>query len=123
MRQEILTDRVVVHFSGDSVFRLDDHTHPGLAIGYGKDHKIVQLTFVAPKRRRDTDQVVVIERYDPEADALDVQLDEGAWHDTEESPLGFLIDYDSKHRIVALEFLNASSLFPEAALERLGNAA
>jgi len=123
MRQEILSDRVVVHFSVDSVFDLDDHTHPGLEIGYGKDHKIVRLTFLDPRRRHTTDQVVVIERYDPEADALDVQLDEGVWHDTEESPLGFLIDYDSKHRIVALEFLNASSVFPEAALARPHQAA
>ena len=123
MRQEILSDRVVVHFSGDSVLDIDDHTHPGLVIGYGKDRKIVQLTFVDPKRRIDTDQVAVIERYDPEADALDVQLDEDAWHDTEESPLGFLIDYDSNHRIVALEFLNASRLFPEAALARLHHTA
>jgi len=123
MRQEILSDRVVVHFSGDSVLDLDDHTHPGLVIGYGKDHKIVQLTFLDPRRRQDSDQVVVTERYDPEADALDLQLDEGAWHDTEDSPLGFLIDYDSTHRIVALEFLNASSLFPEAALARLHRAA
>jgi len=123
MRQEILSDRVVVHFSGDSVLDIDDHTHPGLVIGYGKDRKIVQLTFVDPKRRVDADQVAVIERYDPEADALDVQLDEDAWHDTEESPLGFLIDYDSNHRIVALEFLNASRLFPEAALARLHHTA
>ncbi len=123
MRQEILSDRVVVHFSADTVFDLDDQTHPGLVIGYGKDHKIVQLTFLHPRPRHDSAEVVVIERYDPEADALDVQLDEGAWHDTEESPLGFLIDYDSKHRIVALEFLNASNVFPEAALARLSNAA
>jgi uncharacterized protein YuzE len=47
----------------------------------------------------------------------------GAWRDTEETPDGFLIDFDAQHRIVALEFLGASKLFPEAALERLSNAA
>ena len=56
-------------------------------------------------------------------DALDVELDEGAWHDTEETQEGFLIDFDSDHRIVALEFLGASKLFPEAALARLNHAA
>jgi len=123
MRQEILKDRAVLIFSGDKVERRDDHSHPGLAIGYGKDGKIVRLEFLEPRKRGGTDQVLIVERYDPEADALDVELDEGAWHDTEESPLGFLIDFDSEHRIVALEFLGASRLFPEAALARLSHAA
>jgi uncharacterized protein YuzE len=94
-----------------------------LAIGYGKDRKIVRLEFLNPRRRAGTDQVLIVERYDPEADALDVELDEGAWHDTEETQEGFLIDFDSDHRIVGLEFLGASKLFPEAALARLNHAA
>jgi uncharacterized protein YuzE len=123
MRQEILKDRAVLIFSGDKVERRDDHSHPGLAIGCGKDRRIVRLEFLDPRRRSGTDQVLIVERYDREADALDVELDEGAWRDTEESPLGFLIDFDSDHRIVALEFLGASELFPEAALARLNRAA
>lgn len=123
MRQEIFGDRAVLIFSGDSVEDRDDHSHPGLIIGYGKDRKIVRLELLNPRKRTGTNQILIVERYDPEADALDVELDEGAWHDTEESQLGFLIDFDSEHRIVALEFLGASKLFPEAALARLNRAA
>ena len=123
MTQEILNDRAVVIFKGGKVEFRDDRSHPGLTIGYGKDRRIVRLEFLNPRKRGGTDQVLIVERYDPEADALDIELDEGAWHDTKESPLGFLIDFDSQHRIVALEFLGASKLFPEAALARLNRAA
>ena len=123
MTQEILNDRAVVIFKGGKVEFRDDRSHAGLTIGYGKDRRIVRLEFLKPRKRGGTDQVLIVERYDPEADALDIELDEGAWHDTEESPLGFLIDFDSQHRIVALEFLGASKLFPEAALARLNRAA
>jgi uncharacterized protein YuzE len=122
MRQEIFEDRAVVIFSGDKVETWDD-SHPGLKIGYRKDGKIVQLVFLNPRKRAGADQVAIVERYDPEADALDVELDEDAWHETEESPNGFLIDFDSRHRIVGLEFLGASKLFPQAALARLHRAA
>jgi len=123
VRQETLGDRAVVVFRGDRVEERDDHSHPGLTIGYRKDGKIVRLEFLNPRKRAGTDQVLIVECYDPEADALDGALDEGAWYDTEESPLGFLIDFDSEHRIVALEFLGASKLFPQAALARLNRAA
>jgi uncharacterized protein YuzE len=123
MRQEIFDDRAVVFFSGEAVEDWDNRSFPELAIGYGKDRKIVRLEFLNPRRRAGTDQVLIVERYDPEADALDVELDEGAWHDTEETQEGFLIDFDSDHRIVGLEFLGASKLFPEAALARLNHAA
>ncbi len=123
MRQEIFDDRAVVIFSDESVEVLDDHSDTGLIIGYGKERKIVRLVFLHPKRRAGTDQVQIVERYDPEADALDVELDEGSWHDTEETREGFLIDFDFEHRIVALEFLGASKLFPQAALARPNHAA
>ncbi len=123
MRQEILEDRAVVYFSGEKVEYWGDRSCPGLTIGYGKDRKIVCLEFLNPRRRAGTDKVLIVERYDPEADARDVELDEGAWHDTEESPDGFLIDFDSEHRIVALEFLGVSKLFPQAALARPNHAA
>ena len=123
MIYEVFDDRAVAHFSSEAVIESDDRTHPGLVIGYGKDRKIVQLTFIDPKKRGDSNQVTITDRYDPEADALDVELDENAWRETEEGPLGFLIDYDSDHRIVAVEFLGASMRFPEAALSRRHHAA
>jgi uncharacterized protein YuzE len=123
MRQEILEDRAVLHFSGDSVSTQDDRTHPGLVAGYGQDKKIVQLIFKSPKRRGNSDQIALLDRYGPLADALDIDLDEDAWSDSEESPLGFLLDYDADRRIVALEFAGASRLFPEAALARRDHAA
>jgi uncharacterized protein YuzE len=114
---------VVLYYSEERVENWDDSFCADLAIGYGKDHKIVRLKFLNPPKRSGNSQVVVVDRYDPEADALDVELNEGAWRDTEETPNGFLIDFDAEHRIVGLEFLGASKLFPEAALERLSNAA
>ncbi len=123
MKQEIFDDRAVVYFSGDGVAVREYRSHPGLVVCYGQDKKIVQLVFLNPKKRGNSGQVAVVEHYDPSADALDIELDEDAWHETEESPLGFLIDYDSDHRIVALEFLGASRLFPEAALTRQFHAA
>lgn len=122
MRQEIFEDHAVVHFSGETVEEWD-RSLPELTIGYGKDRKIVRLVIMNARKRAGTDQVQIIERYDPEVDGLDVELDDGAWHDTEETPEGFLVDFDSEHRIVALEFLGASELFPRAALERLNQAA
>jgi uncharacterized protein YuzE len=123
MNQEIFNDRAVLHFSSESAVVRNDRTHPGLVIGYAKDGKIVELILLNPKKRGNSDQVAVVDRYDPLADALDLDLDEEAWHETEESPLGFMIDYDSDRRIVALEFLGASRLFPEAALARRDHAA
>jgi uncharacterized protein YuzE len=123
MRQELLNDDAVVIFAEETLEDWDNRSIPGLSIGYGQDRKIVRLAFHNPKRRTGTDQVLIVERYDPEADALDVELDEAAWHDTEETSEGFLIDFDSEHRIVALEFLSASRLFPHAALARLNHAA
>lgn len=123
MKQEIFDDRVVLHFTGGGALEHEDHSQPGLIVGYGKDRRIIRLTFLEPRKRGDTGQTLVIERYDPQADALDIELDEGAWHETEDSPLGFLIDFDDGHRIVALEFLGASRLFPEAALGRHNHAA
>ena len=123
MRQEIFEDRAVLVFSDEKVDVLDNSSGPDLIIGYGKDRKIVRLVFLNPRRRSGTDQVLIVDRYDPVADALDVELDEGSWHDTEETPEGFLIDFDSEHRIVALEFLGASRLFPQAALARPNHAA
>jgi uncharacterized protein YuzE len=123
MNQEIFSDRAVLHFASDSAVVRDDQTHPGLVVGYGQDGKIVELILLNPKKRGNSDQVAVVERYDPLADALDLDLDEEAWRETEESPLGFMIDYDSDRRIVALEFLGASRLFPEAALARRDHAA
>ncbi len=123
MRQEIFEDRAVLIFNDENVEVLDDHSDPGLIIGYGKELKIGRLVFLHPKRRAGIDQVQIVERYDPEADALDVELDEGSWHDTEETPEGFLIDFDSEHRMVALEFLGASKLFPQTALARPNHAA
>jgi uncharacterized protein YuzE len=118
MRQEVFSDRAVLYLTDDDVLDRDDRADPGLIIGYGKDGKIVELTFLNPKKRGNSNQVALVERYDPVADALDVGLDEDSWSETEESPLGFLIDYDSNRRIVSLEFLGASRLFPEAALTR-----
>jgi uncharacterized protein YuzE len=123
MRQEIFDDRAVLIFSDDKVEDVDNRSDLGVTIGYGTDRKIVRLEFVNPPRRAGTNQILIVERYDPVADALDVELDEGSWHDTEETPEGFLIDYDSEHRVVALEFLGASKLFPQAALARLSHAA
>ena len=123
MRQEIFEDRAVLVFSDEKVDVLDNSSGPDLIIGYGKDRKIVRLVFLNPRRRSGTDQVLIVDRYDPVADALDVELDDGSWHDTEETPEGFLIDFDSEHRIVALEFLGASRLFPQAALARPNHAA
>jgi uncharacterized protein YuzE len=122
-RQEIYDWGVVLYYSDESVENWDDSFCADLAIGYGEDHKIVRLKLLNPPRRSGTSQVGIVDRYDPVADALDVELNEGAWRDTEETPDGFLIDFDAQHRIVALEFLGASKLFPEAALERLSNAA
>ncbi len=123
MKPEIFEDRAVLNFSDEKVEALDDRSVPGLIFGYGKDQKIVRLEFLNPRKRARTDQVLIVERYDPQADALGVTLDQGCWHDTEETPEGYLIDFDSEHRIVALEFLGASELFPQAALARLSQAA
>ena len=123
MRQDFFENGVVLVFSDETVEAWDDLVSPGLKIGYGGDRKIVRLVLVDPKRRAGTDQVLIVDRYDSVADALDVELDEGSWHDTEETGEGFLIDFDEEHRIVALEFLGASKLFPQAALARPHHAA
>jgi uncharacterized protein YuzE len=121
--QEVFDWGVVLRYSDETVEFWDDRSCPGLGIGYGKDRKIVRLKFLSPRKRAGVGQVLIVDRYDPEADALDVEVDEGAWQETEETPDGFLIDFDSEHRIVALEFLGASKLFPQAALARLNHAA
>jgi uncharacterized protein YuzE len=123
MRQEITDNDVKLYFGDDPVFERDDRSHPGLIIGYGRNHEIVQLILTHPKKRTGSDEVLVVERYDPVADAVDIELDEGAWIETEESPLGFFIDFDSDRRIVALEFLGASRRFPKDALALLNHAA
>jgi len=58
---------------------------------------------------------------DLEADALEVELDEGSWRVAEEIAERYLIDFDSERRIVAL--LGASRLFPPAAHARPNDAA
>lgn len=123
IRQEIFDWGVVVRYSDKTVEHWDDRSCPGLVIGYGEDRKIVLLKLLNPRRRAGSGQVLVVDRYDPEADALDVELDEGAWQETEETPDGFLVDFDLERRIVALEFLGASKIFPRAALARLNHAA
>ncbi len=123
IKQEVFDWGVVVRYSDEKVEHLDERSCPGLAIGYGKDHKIVLLKLLSPRPRAGAGQVLIVDRYDAEADALDVELDEGAWQETEETPDGYLIDFDSEHQIVALEFLGASKLFPPAALARLSQAA
>jgi len=123
MRQEIYDWGVVLYCSEEGVENWDDSFCADLAIGYGKNRRIVRLKFLNPPMRSGNKQVGIVDRYNPEADALDVELNEGAWRDTEETPDGFLIDFDAEHRVVALEFLGASKLFPKAALERLSNAA
>jgi len=48
-------------------------------------------------------------RYDEEADALYIKLQEGGYHESDEIKDGFILDYDIDGNIVGIEILDASS--------------
>ncbi|NIA09561.1 MAG: DUF2283 domain-containing protein [Nitrospiraceae bacterium] len=48
-------------------------------------------------------------RYDEEADALYIKLQEGGYHESEEIKDGFILDYDIDGNIIGIEILDASS--------------
>ena len=48
-------------------------------------------------------------RYDEEADALYIKLQEGGYHESDEIKDGFILDYDIDGNIIGIEILDASS--------------
>jgi len=48
-------------------------------------------------------------RYDEEADALYIKLQEGGYHESDEIKDGFILDYDINGNIIGIEILDASS--------------
>ena len=48
-------------------------------------------------------------RYDEEADALYIKLQEGGHHESDEIKDGFILDYDIDGNIIGIEILDASS--------------
>jgi len=47
-------------------------------------------------------------RYDEEADALYIKLQEGGYHESDEIKDGFILDYDIDGNIIGIEILDAS---------------
>jgi uncharacterized protein YuzE len=54
-------------------------------------------------------------RYDPEADALYVQLADGRIIESEEVRPGIVLDFDASGRVVGIEILDASEHVAEGA--------
>jgi len=48
-------------------------------------------------------------RYDEEADALYIKLQEGGYHESDEIKDGFILDYDIDGNIIGIEILDASA--------------
>ena len=48
-------------------------------------------------------------RYDEEADALYIKLQEGGYHESDEIKDGFILDYDADGNIIGIEILDASA--------------
>ncbi|MHA1814232.1 MAG: DUF2283 domain-containing protein [Candidatus Thorarchaeota archaeon] len=48
-------------------------------------------------------------RYDEEADALYIKLQEGGYHESDEIKDGFILDYDIDGNIISIEILDAST--------------
>jgi uncharacterized protein YuzE len=48
-------------------------------------------------------------RYDEEADALYIKLQEGGYHESDEIKDGFILDYDIDGNIIGIEILDAST--------------
>jgi len=48
-------------------------------------------------------------RYDEEADALYIKLQEGGYHESDEIKDGFILDYDINGNIIGIEILDAST--------------
>jgi len=58
-------------------------------------------------------------RFDQEADALYIRLDESTVVDSEEVGLGVVLDFDANNRVVGIEVLNAQTRLPEAHLKQM----
>ena len=48
-------------------------------------------------------------RYDEEADALYIKLQEGGYHESDEIKDGCILDYDADGNIIGIEILDASA--------------
>lgn len=55
-------------------------------------------------------------RYDEEVDALYIKLREAEYYESDEIQEGFILDYDAKGNIIAIEILEASTHVPLADL-------
>ncbi|HBY58140.1 MAG TPA: hypothetical protein DEG96_09870 [Candidatus Atribacteria bacterium] len=55
-------------------------------------------------------------RYDEEADALYIKLQEAEYYESDEIQEGFILDYDADGSIIAIEILEASTRVPLADL-------
>lgn len=55
-------------------------------------------------------------RYDPEADAAYLKLEEAKVVESDETAQGVVVDYDADGRIVGIEVLNASRRLPRAVI-------
>lgn len=58
-------------------------------------------------------------RYDPDADALYIRLDETPIANSAEVSPGIVLDYDAAARVVGIEVLDAAQRLPGADLRRI----
>ena len=58
-------------------------------------------------------------RYDPQADALYIRLDESAITESSEVSPGVVLDFDAKDRVVGIELLDVRQRCPGADLRRI----
>ncbi len=60
--------------------------------------------------------------YDPEVNALNIQLQEGAYGRSTELADGIIADYSKSGKIMSIEILDATEKIPSETIENLENA-
>ncbi len=58
-------------------------------------------------------------RFDQEADALYIRLDDAPVIESEEVGPGIVLDFDAENRVVGIEMLNAQRRLPSAHLKQM----